>query len=233
MYLTCPNCGEKWDSSGKYTSPQNNKLDAIWWRDEHLSAACLTPDAPTTKELIMPTSVTSATSAGFDLTGLAPLHPTLPHAVMYTLPDCPNCDRLKTWFKAAKLPVVAVSLELESDAYRLFSGELRVQQTPIVLVHNTFEDAAYFSGFDSTKIRLTVAAVKARLKALNASNLLSSLDSYITELTASVEPEQKYPFLRAEVFAALAARHVRDDSAQPARCTTPEELSPSTPVIAA
>lgn len=47
------------------------------------------------------------TAQGPDLSGLAPLHPLLPHAVMYTLPHCPNCDRLKTLFKAAKIPVVA------------------------------------------------------------------------------------------------------------------------------
>lgn len=36
---TCPNCGERWDSSGKYTSPANQELDRVWWK-AHLDGKC-------------------------------------------------------------------------------------------------------------------------------------------------------------------------------------------------
>lgn len=47
-YTTCPNCGQLHDTSGRYTSPENRELDRRWWKDGHLSGACLadTPAEP-------------------------------------------------------------------------------------------------------------------------------------------------------------------------------------------
>jgi len=28
---TCPHCGEKHDTSGRYTSPANQERDRVWW----------------------------------------------------------------------------------------------------------------------------------------------------------------------------------------------------------
>ncbi|MDP9904762.1 hypothetical protein [Arthrobacter bambusae] len=39
-WTTCPNCGEKRDSSGRYTSPANQEHDRPWWAEEHLSGKC-------------------------------------------------------------------------------------------------------------------------------------------------------------------------------------------------
>lgn len=36
---TCPNCGEKWDSSSNYTSPANHARDREWWA-QHLAGYC-------------------------------------------------------------------------------------------------------------------------------------------------------------------------------------------------
>ncbi|MGB3675486.1 MAG: hypothetical protein WA988_13710 [Candidatus Nanopelagicales bacterium] len=57
-----------------------------------------------------------------DISGLAPLHPQIPHVVMYTLPVCSNCDRLKMLFRAARLPVVGPELPKVTRAAR-YRGE--------------------------------------------------------------------------------------------------------------
>lgn len=45
-WVTCPNCGEKHNNGGDYTSPANRERDRIWWREEHLSGKCKeNPDA--------------------------------------------------------------------------------------------------------------------------------------------------------------------------------------------
>lgn len=169
--------------------------------------------------------------ADLDLTGLAPLNSTIPHAVMYTLPHCPNCDRLKVLFKAARLPVVAVSLADASGPYQLFHDELHVQQTPIVLIHNTFTSPAYFSGFSTELARFTVKSIRARLLALEDSSELASVDRYVADLGAAVEPGQSHPFVRPEIFARLAASHVDSASTQPSRITMPASLSLSTVLL--
>jgi hypothetical protein len=40
-YISCPNCGEHRDTSGRYTSPANNELDQRSWAEDHLSGNCL------------------------------------------------------------------------------------------------------------------------------------------------------------------------------------------------
>lgn len=166
-----------------------------------------------------------------DLSGLAPLHPLLPHVVMYTRPQCSTCDRLKILFKAAKLPVVAVPLDVDDAAHQLFNGELRVKQTPIVLVHNTFQGSAYFSGFNSDQARIAINAVFSRLKILEASTELTSVDSYLSDLATNIEPGQSHPFIRPDVFTSLAARHLGHTDVQAPRCTAPELLSTSTRLL--
>lgn len=164
---------------------------------------------------------------GLDLGGLMPLHPQLPHIVMYTLPVCSNCDRLKILFKAAKLPVVAVPISDSDEAYRLFTHELRVAQTPIVLVHNTFEAPTYFSGFDSERARIVINAVFDRLGILSRSASSLSVERYIEGLAASIEPGERTPFIRPESYAAMAADHLGADGGPAAHRMTPKELSNS------
>lgn len=41
LWITCEHCGERRDTSGRYTSPANRKLDAEQWRAEHESRACV------------------------------------------------------------------------------------------------------------------------------------------------------------------------------------------------
>ncbi|WP_032399736.1 glutaredoxin family protein [Rhodococcoides fascians] len=171
------------------------------------------------------------TAQGPDLSGLAPLHPLLPHAVMYTLPHCPNCDRLKTLFKAAKIPVVAAPLDDEPDAYQLFHGELHVAQTPIVLIHNTFTTPTYFSGFSSDLAQLAVRAIRSRLRDLEDSLDLPSIDLYVADLGAAIEPGQSCPFIRPDVFAALAASHSDCPREQVSRAAAPQPLSASSALL--
>lgn len=158
-----------------------------------------------------------------DASGLAPLHPHLPHIVMYTLPTCPKCDRLKVLFKAAKLPVVAVAIDTEVDAYTLFHDELQVKETPVVLVHNTFQEPAYFSGFDSDRTRIVINAVFARLEALAESGELTSIEHYLADLAAGVESSSR-PFIRPEAFAAMAEGHLHWNGVQSPRITSPTLL---------
>jgi hypothetical protein len=40
-WITCPNCGEKRDTSGRYTSPANQEHDARCWKEEHESGNCV------------------------------------------------------------------------------------------------------------------------------------------------------------------------------------------------
>lgn len=176
-------------------------------------------------------SAAPITADGPDLSGLAPLHSVLPHAVMYTLPHCPNCDRLKVLFRAAKLPVVAVSLDDAPDAYQLFHGELHVKQTPIVLIHNAFTTPTYFSGFSSDLAQLTVKAIRSRLLSLEDTSDLASVDLYVTDLGAAIEPGQSRPFVRPDVFAHLAASHVDTSTEQLARIGAPQQLSASSTLL--
>ncbi|PUB32495.1 hypothetical protein C8K30_1011021 [Promicromonospora sp. AC04] len=39
-YVDCPNCGEKRDTSGNYTSPANQERDQRRWAEEHESGKC-------------------------------------------------------------------------------------------------------------------------------------------------------------------------------------------------
>lgn len=172
-------------------------------------------------------SAPSAVADDLDLGGLAPLHPSLPHIVMYTRPVCPNCDRLKRLFKAAKIPVVAIPITADDDVFRLFNVELHVGQTPIVLVHNTFQDPNYFSGFDSERARIVINAVFARLDVLQGSPEPFSIDRYLLDLAANLEPDERTLFIRPDVFAAMAANHLGHDGVQSARCTSPSLLSDS------
>jgi hypothetical protein len=41
--ITCPNCGEKRDTSGRYTSPANQARARAQWAEEHESGRCLRP----------------------------------------------------------------------------------------------------------------------------------------------------------------------------------------------
>lgn len=158
-------------------------------------------------------SASDSSAGSLDLGGLAPLHPQLPHIVMYTLPECTNCDRLKILFKAAKLPVVAIPIRSNDAAYRLFGTELRVTQTPIVLVHNTFEEPTYFSGFDSDRARIVINAMFDRLGILSRSAASLSVERYIEGLAASIEPNERAPFIRPEIFAAMAVSHLGTEGA--------------------
>lgn len=47
-WITCPYCGEKRDTSGRYTSPANQRRDRLNWVRDHESGAC-TPTPPTDK----------------------------------------------------------------------------------------------------------------------------------------------------------------------------------------
>jgi DNA polymerase I-like protein with 3'-5' exonuclease and polymerase domains len=40
-WITCPNCGEKRDTSNRYTSPANAEKDARDWKRDHKSGACV------------------------------------------------------------------------------------------------------------------------------------------------------------------------------------------------
>lgn len=41
----CPNCGAHYDTSSRYTSPENRAGDRVWWLEEHLSGRCVTDHA--------------------------------------------------------------------------------------------------------------------------------------------------------------------------------------------
>lgn len=168
-----------------------------------------------------------AVTDDLDLSGLAPLHPLLPHVVMYTQPACTDCNRFKILFKAARLPVVAVPLDADSDAYRLFTAELGVKRTPIILIHNTFQETAYFDGFDSDRAKIAINSVFARLKILEGAAEPLSVDLYLTDLLASIDPKDRPAFIRPAVFAEMAAKHLAHEGVLPPRSAAPKLLSTS------
>ncbi len=54
--ITCPNCGEKRDTSNRYTSPANAEKDARDWAEQHESGKCAVaeaeaPPAPTFEDV--------------------------------------------------------------------------------------------------------------------------------------------------------------------------------------
>lgn len=42
-WISCTNCGESRDISGRYTSPANRERDRRWWAEEHESGRCAAP----------------------------------------------------------------------------------------------------------------------------------------------------------------------------------------------
>lgn len=147
-----------------------------------------------------------------DLTGLAPLHPILPHVIIYSLPVCPNCDRLKQQFKRRGLTPVSIDISQTPDAYEEFNGRLGVLSTPIVLVHNVFERPVFFSGKGAVPVdqgAIVARALTERLAHLVAGGYLDgdAQSSYLERLEAmAAENHPRYPSVDARAFVELAGK---------------------------
>lgn len=180
----------------------------------------------------MTTSFNENTTSEGDSTagvGLAPLHSWLPHIVMYTLPDCGNCDRLKLIFKARKAPVVGISISVDDDVYPFLTETLLVTQTPVVLAHNIFGAPTYFSGFDSDRARIVIDSMRARLDLLENQGRLDphSAQQYLADLVYNIAPGVRYPFIHPDTFVSMTTSYTADGSHPTERPAVPSLLPSS------
>lgn len=146
-----------------------------------------------------------------DLSGLAPLHPVLPHVVVYTLPVCPNCERLKKQMVKNDVPAISIPLDEHPRAQELFRDRLGLRSTPIALAHNVFDRPVYYNSSASIPIdqnKYALSAFKERLAVLEVSDQMPSAADYLeaigTRARANAERDGGAPVLHAEEFAALA-----------------------------
>lgn len=155
-------------------------------------------------------------SGDLDISGLAPLHPTLPHAVVFTLPTCPNCERLKLRFNGKSIPLIAVSMIDNDVAREVLVNQLGLQSTPITVVYNTFVDPVYFIQADIERSRRALDAITERLAGLYADGSLTDTGAYLDELVENTTAEPgKKPALDPAVFADLATAHMPTGTPQP------------------
>lgn len=143
-----------------------------------------------------------------DLTGLSPLHPVLPHVVVYTQPICPECDKLKMLLALRKIPAATVDITQTPEALEMFSDQMGVRTTPIALVHNLYTEPVYFLRADVERLRTLSADMNTRLATLDASGDLGAIttEAIRDELKNSVDRNTRVP--AAALFAELTARLV-------------------------
>lgn len=149
------------------------------------------------------------TDTQLDLTGLAPLHPVLPHAVVYSKPVCPNCDRLKQQLLRHELTPVNVDVTETPEAYAVFE-EMNLMSTPIVIVHNVFERPVFYWGKGAVPVdqgKISARAAGQRLDNLVAAGTIDSEQSgtYLAGLaTTGAAHDRRKPWVTPEEFVDLA-----------------------------
>lgn len=138
-----------------------------------------------------------------DLSGFAPLHPVLPHVVVYSKPACPHCDRLKNKLMEKKIAPVGVDMAEQPEILAAVQ-RLGAASAPVALVHNVFEQAVWFAGALPDQIKHVVAGHAERM-----AFVLSQADLSQEDLFAALEPAAhstgRSSCLGAEDFVDLAA----------------------------
>lgn len=144
-----------------------------------------------------------------DLTGLAPLHPVLPHVIIYSKPVCPNCDMLKRQLHKKGLTPINIDITETPEAYEELKA-LNLLSTPIVLVHNVFERPVYFWGKGAVPVdqgKFTATAVSERFAHLITGGYIDAQAhaEYIDELAArALAHDERQPSVTPEEFIELA-----------------------------
>lgn len=164
----------------------------------------------------MTTSTPTDLSVLPDMSGLAPLHPTLPHAVIYTQPVCPTCTRVKGRMFKTGMPMVAIDMTSQPDVVDQFASRLGVNSTPVTLIHNVFDRPVYFwstgGGMPLDQIKLTTKSAAERLAHMEMAGAFkpdSDADSYIDELLDVAQAHSKTaPALTPEQYIEIAAKHI-------------------------
>lgn len=168
--------------------------------------------------------MTTDTLALPNMTGLAPLHPTLPHTIVYSKPSCPSCDRAKARLFRMGMPAIDIDMTETTEVMDQFAGQLGVTSTPVVLVHNVFDRPVFFwspAGVALDQIKYSTRACGERLAHMEAAGAFepdSDADAYITELLDVAQTNDKVsPALTVHQFIELSARHIAPIRLQPGR----------------
>lgn len=138
-----------------------------------------------------------------DLSGVSPLHPTLPHSVLFTKPGCTNCKVLARRAHSKGLPLVKVDITEHPAAYD-FLTEQNVLATPTTIIYNVYPTPMMFSGALPDQLNYLIAATKERLLHLENADHLLSADDYLTGLSSITTDYENAQVIDPAAFAAFA-----------------------------
>ena len=90
-----------------------------------------------------PGNATGGTTVTYD--GFTPLHPTIPHVIIYTQPGCTSCRALARLLDRKDVPALLIDVTA-NDAAKAALTEIKVSSTPVTVAHNIYDKPVYFSG---------------------------------------------------------------------------------------
>ena len=129
-----------------------------------------------------------------DLSGATPVHPVLPHAIIYTKPGCVNCGVVKRRSAANGLPLIEIDVA-DNETARDFIVGLGAATSPVVIAHNVFTEPVWFAGGAPDQLRYLHGGYAERLTMLEASGDIEGADAYIAALGALCDTETTSPAL--------------------------------------
>lgn len=91
------------------------------------------------------------------LTGLSPLHPTIPHVIVYSTTTCTICPSVKRRLTTKGIPFLVVNLDDERHvSIRKAVNDYGIAQVPAVVVHNVWDTGSgshYWTGIGAEQLR--------------------------------------------------------------------------------
>ena len=118
-----------------------------------------------------------------NLTGIAPLHPFLPHVVVYTQPGCHMCNRLHRRLNNSGVPHLFVDLAdpTHAEALEIITSKMGIKSTPLTVVHNVWDNSVFFTGIAPDQTRLLIKRFPLSLDELSSdpSGTPVTVDDYL------------------------------------------------------
>lgn len=88
-------------------------------------------------------------------TGMTPLHPVIPHIVVYTQPGCFQCKKIMKTLNEWGIPHLVVDVADDLDARSDLVDNLKIASTPVTVIHNIGEPntSYYWTGIGPDQLR--------------------------------------------------------------------------------